>query len=64
MPRRARPGRQLEAPPAGQAAIAAYERLAPFAAMSGSRACPVTMTACRCRKIAAAMTVCAWAVVS
>jgi len=28
--------------------------------MTGSQACPVVMTACSCRKIAAAMTVYAW----
>jgi hypothetical protein len=30
----------------------------------GSEACPVVMTACSCRKIAAAMMVCAWVGVS
>src|SRR5215207_4680451 len=32
----------------------------PWVAMAGSQVRPVVMTACRCRRIAAAMTVCAW----
>jgi hypothetical protein len=32
--------------------------------VAGSQACPVVMTACRCRKMAAAMMVCAWVGVS
>jgi len=35
-------------------------RQVPWVAVSGSQACPVVMMACSCRKIAAAMTVCAW----
>ena len=48
----------------GQAASAALVCRVPCAAMTGSQACLVVMTACRCRKIAAAMTVCAWVGVS
>ena len=48
----------------GQAATAAPGHRVPFAAVTGSQACPVVMTACSCRKMAAAMTVCAWAGVS
>jgi hypothetical protein len=44
----------------GQAARAAAMRRVPCAAISGSQACPVVMTACRCRRIAAAATVFAW----
>jgi hypothetical protein len=36
----------------------------PYAAAAGSQAWLVVMMACRCRRIAAAMTVCAWAGVS
>jgi hypothetical protein len=36
----------------------------PWVAMAGSQAFPVTMTACSWRRIAAAMTVCAWVGVS
>ena len=64
MPRRARPGRQLEAPLTGQAARALLCRRVPWVAVTGSQACPVVMTACSCRKIAAAMMVCAWVGVS
>jgi hypothetical protein len=32
----------------------------PCVAMAGSQACPLVMTACRCRRVAAAMMVCAW----
>ena len=32
----------------------------PWVAMAGSQAWPVVMTACRCRRIAATMTVWAW----
>ena len=39
-------------------------RRVPWVAVTGSQACPVVMTACNCRKIAAAMTVCAWVGVS
>jgi hypothetical protein len=48
----------------GRAASAALSCRVPWAAAAGSQACPVVMTACRCRKIAAAMTVCAWVGVS
>ena len=34
--------------------------LLPWVAMVGSQAWPVVMTACRWRRIAAAMTLCAW----
>jgi hypothetical protein len=44
----------------GQAASAAAWRRVPWVAVAGSQVCPVVMTACRCRKIAAAMMVCAW----
>jgi hypothetical protein len=65
MPRRARPGRQLcIAAGNGQAASVSGVCRVPCVAMAGSQAWPVVMTACRCRKIAAAMTVCAWAGVS
>lgn len=64
MSRRARPGRQLLRGRASQAARAVPRRRVPWAAVAGSRACPVVMTACSCRKIAAAMTVCASAGVS
>src|SRR6516225_12032593 len=63
MPRGARPGRQLECHGPGQAARAVACRLVPWAAVTGSQAWPVVMT-CSCRKIAAAMTVCAWVGVS
>lgn len=59
MPRRARPGRQLEVPLPGQAASAVLCLRVPWVAVTGSQARPVVMTACNCRKIAAAMTV--WA---
>jgi len=36
----------------------------PWVAIAGSQALPLVMTACRCRRIAAAMTVCAWVGVS
>jgi hypothetical protein len=36
----------------------------PWVAMAGSQAWPVVMTACRCRRIAAVIRVCAWARVS
>ncbi len=46
---------------AGQAArVADTGPLLPWVAMLGSQAWPVVMTACRWRKIAAAMTLCAW----
>src|SRR5262245_28308879 len=35
-------------------------RFTPWVAMSASQAWPVVMTACRWRRIAAAMTACAW----
>ena len=64
MPRRARPGRQLAAPLTGQAASARLCCWVPWAAVAGSQACPVVLTACSCRKIAAAIMVCAWVGVS
>ena len=48
----------------GQAASALFGGRVPWAAVTGSQARPVVMTACRCRKIAAAMMVCAWVGVS
>jgi hypothetical protein len=57
MPRGARPGRQLESADRAQAASAALARRVPWVAVTGSQAWPVVMTACSCRKIAAAMTV-------
>jgi hypothetical protein len=48
----------------GQAASGLGCRRVPWAAIAGSHACPVVMTACSCRKIAAAITVCAWIGVS
>jgi hypothetical protein len=66
MPRRARSDRLLYPPRRsagflGQAAAAgcAGGRV-PWVAMAGSQARLVVMTACRCRRIAAAMTVWAW----
>ena len=53
------PGRQVDVPPTGQAASGVLCRRVPWAAVTGSQACPVVMTACSCRRIAAAMTVCA-----
>jgi len=48
-----------------QAAMgAAWRCRVPWVAMLGSHAVPVVMTACRCRRIAAAITVCAWVGVS
>jgi hypothetical protein len=44
----------------GQAASALLSRRVPWAAVAGSHACPVVMTACSCRRIAAAMMACAW----
>jgi hypothetical protein len=64
MPRRARPGRQLDGCLPCQAAIAVGVRVVPCAAGSGSQACPLVMTACSYRRIAAAMTVCTWVGVS
>jgi len=43
---------------------AGLEGLVPRAAMRGSQRWPVVMTACNWRKIAAAMTACAWVAVS
>jgi hypothetical protein len=61
MPRRARPDRPRLTGRRGQAATVCVCRcLVPWVAMSGSQARPVVMTACRCRRIAAAITVCAW----
>jgi hypothetical protein len=60
MPRRARPGRQF-VPLAPQAATACGLCWVPCVAMAGSQAWPVVMTAYRCRRIVAAITVCAWA---
>ena len=48
----------------GQAASGVLARRVPWAAVTGSQACPVVMTACSCRRIAAAMMVCAWVGVS
>jgi hypothetical protein len=49
----------------GQAATgSAVTVLVPWAAVIGSQAWPVVITACRCRRIAAAITVCAWVGVS
>jgi hypothetical protein len=48
----------------GQAASAVLLCRVPCAAAAGSQARPVVMMACRCRRIAAAMTVCAWVGVS
>src|SRR2546423_620584 len=46
---------------AGQAARAAVgRRFTPCVAISASQAWPVVMTACRWRRIAAAMSACAW----
>ena len=64
MPRRARPGRQLDRRWLAQAASACGVCWVPWVAMTGSQAWPVVMTACRCRRIAAAITVCAWVGVS
>ena len=47
----------------GQAASCLLCRV-PRAAVAGSQACPVVLTACSCRKIAAAIMVCAWVGVS
>src|SRR5829696_10526969 len=45
----------------GQAAAAGSSRgRVPWVAMAGSQLWPVVITACRCRRIAAAMTVWAW----
>jgi hypothetical protein len=48
----------------GQAASCLLCGRVPWAAAAGSHACPVVMTACKCRKIAAAMMVWAWVGVS
>jgi len=64
MPRRARPGRQLDAPLTGSGGELPALPPGAVAAVAGSQACPVVMTACSCRKIAAAMMVCAWVGVS
>ena len=65
MPCRARPGRLLDAGFSVQAAIGICLRWpVPWVAMSGSHAWPVVITACSCRRIAAAMTVWAWVAVS
>ena len=51
----------LAAATAGQAARGAVMGLLlPWVAMVGSQAWPVVMTACSWRRIAAAMTLCAW----
>lgn len=47
-----------------QAAVTAAAGVVPWVAMSGSQLWPVVMTACRCRRIAAAMTAWAWMGVS
>ena len=62
MPRRARPDRPLD-PPRRTAQAASSDVVlcrVPWVAMDGSQALPVVITACRCRRIAAAITVCAW----
>src|SRR5690348_4465175 len=64
MPRRARPGRLLDARWQDQAVSGVVARRVPWAAVTGSQAFPVVMTACSCRRMAAAMTVCAWVGVS
>ena len=51
-------------PSLGQAAKVACLRRVPWVAISGSQAVLVVITACRCRRIAAAITVCAWVAVS
>src|SRR5690349_18076988 len=47
-----------------QAAIAGLVARLPWVAMAGSQAWPVVITACRCRRMAAARTVWAWVGVS
>jgi len=65
MPSRARPDRQLDRRDGDQAANATCLRLpVPWEAISGSHRCPVVMTACSWRRMAAAMTVWAWVAVS
>jgi hypothetical protein len=57
MARGARPDRQLEGPPSTvQAAMGIGWGLVPWVAMIGSHFRPVVMTACNCRKMAAAST--------
>jgi hypothetical protein len=55
------PAVSLKVPADGQAASVPVFRRVPWVAVAGSRACPVVVTACRCRRIAAAMMACAWA---
>ena len=50
----------LAATTAGQAGGAFVGLLLPWVAMAGSQAWPVVITAWRWRRIAAAMTLCAW----
>ena len=55
----------LKIPPcAGQAAMGIGWCLVPWVAIIGSHFRPVVMTACNCRKMAAAMTAWAWVGVS
>jgi hypothetical protein len=46
------------------AMVVACLRRVPWVAISGSHAVSVVITACRCRRIAAAITICAWVAVS
>jgi hypothetical protein len=66
MPRRARPDRQLMSTydNAQEARVVSVRRRVPRVAMSGSQALPVVIRACRCRRIAAAITVWVWVGVS